>query len=550
MFFAKSSDFTINHSTFIDKSNITQNKLISNEKRGQSIGNGFQMLLDASSMDATFDSQARNPPPQCHPSTRKDLLDFISNWVEAGDENILFLDGPAGAGKTAITQTVAEICAKKRLLLASYFFFKDSPSRNTIIYLIPTFASQIATSSSRKRRKIEKTIERDPPILTKSPSVQARELILKMYQPSIFRKHTWTKRKPRLLIIDGLDECDDDDAQCQIVGLLGQLVANEHFALRCLVTSRPEPHILSAMNSLPMRVARVSLNEPIWDATDDVRLFFRFKFDEIAKRIPSSIPRPWPSDEIINTLVQKAGGIFIYASTVLKYVDDRDSLPTTQLEHILALSPGPRPFAELDKLYEHILMSCPLQHRSTLLHIFGFIFLHNPIFQESFDVSLIEELLELSLGEVMIVLRRMHSILTIMTDDTKETVHFLHASFGDFLFNEHRSGDFYIDRRRENEYLATKCIDYLGYRAQNCSFKNATCIMYAWNSWFYHGNGTGGLFLVNFIDELSHHVKVLWGEIVFPESFYRSCMDGLQAGISWLQVSCPLLTNVELVFKD
>lgn len=162
--------------------------------------------------------------------------------------------------------------------------------------------------------------------------------------------------------------------------------------------------------------------------------------------------------------MKKSGGIFVYASTVLKYIDDEDYLPATLLEHVLSLSPGRGPFADLDRLYRRILMACPEDHRTTLLHIFGFSFLRNPAFEETYDIFLIEAILGLSQGEVAIVLRRMHSILTIMEIGSKYTIRFLHASFGDFIFNKERSGQFFIDRERENLFLAMQCLDYISHR--------------------------------------------------------------------------------------
>jgi hypothetical protein len=358
------------------------------------------------------------------------------------------VDGPAGAGKSAIAQTVAAACAERKILAASYFFFRGSPSRNTITPLIPTIAHQIATSSPEKRRKLEKIIK-DPSILHKALEVQLDKLILKPYRPSFFRRIFSFKRMRYLLIIDGLDECNGDDNQIHVLGLVNRLVSSEHCTIRCLIASRPEPHILSAVGVLTAKVARVTWNDKLWDANGDIRTYLRAGFNNISACMPPDVPRPWPSDSIIDTLVQKAGGIFIYAATVLKYVDDPDTLPTTQLQHVLKLSPGTAPFAQLDQLYKRILMGCLPKYRSILPHIFGFILLQNPQCEDIFDVSLIEAVLGLEPGEALVVLRKLHSILEIKTSDSKQTITFLHASIGDFVFNRERSGGFHVDRLDE-----------------------------------------------------------------------------------------------------
>ena len=48
-------------------------------------------------------------------------------WVQAIEESedVLWLYGPAGAGKSAIAQMIAEMCAKLGLLVASFFLLNE-----------------------------------------------------------------------------------------------------------------------------------------------------------------------------------------------------------------------------------------------------------------------------------------------------------------------------------------------------------------------------------------------------------------------------------------
>ncbi|KAJ7054996.1 hypothetical protein C8F01DRAFT_1088381 [Mycena amicta] len=77
---------------------------------------------------------------------------------------------------------------------------------------------------------------------------------------------------------------------------------------------------------------------------------------------------PWPSDSILNFLVNKSSGYFIYAATVIKFVEDEDSYPVEQLQQILAPVLVPpamteeNPFAILDQLYCQILSTVPLKY--------------------------------------------------------------------------------------------------------------------------------------------------------------------------------------------
>lgn len=111
------------------------------------------------------------------------------------------------------------------------------------------------------------------------------------------------------------------------------------------------------------------------------------------------------------------------------------------------------PLAERDRLYQEVLMACPLEHRATLLHILGFIFLQNPAFE---GISSTASLLGISLGKMSIVLRWIQPVIPVTITDSK-----FHDPFADFIFSKRRSGQFFIDREKENLFFATKCIDYM-----------------------------------------------------------------------------------------
>jgi hypothetical protein len=88
----------------------------------------------------------------------------------------------------------------------------------------------------------------------------------------------------------------------------------------------------------------------------EVRTYLRHEFSRIHREHPNTlqkIPTPWPSPEILEILVEKSSGYFIYASTVIKFVDDEYSRPSQQLDIIIRnLVPHDTesPFEALDQL--------------------------------------------------------------------------------------------------------------------------------------------------------------------------------------------------------
>ena len=93
------------------------------------------------------------------------------DWIlelNVDDQNaaIMWLYGPAGAGKSAIMHAIARCCDLQKLLLASFFFSRSDPACSTAKSLIATIAYQIAINIPRTGKMIFDTIGQDPLILT------------------------------------------------------------------------------------------------------------------------------------------------------------------------------------------------------------------------------------------------------------------------------------------------------------------------------------------------------------------------------------------------
>ena len=83
-------------------------------------------------------------------------------WEEDLDAFIVWVYGPAGSGKSAIAQTIAEMCEQEMILLASFFFSRNDPSRSTANPLITTIAYQITLNLPNVRNAVLEAIEHDP----------------------------------------------------------------------------------------------------------------------------------------------------------------------------------------------------------------------------------------------------------------------------------------------------------------------------------------------------------------------------------------------------
>jgi len=152
----------------------------------------------------------------------------------------------------------------------------------------------------------------------------------------------------------------------------------------------------------------------------------------------------WPSDDVLESLVEKSSGQFIYASTVVKYISSIRHQPADRLKVVLGIRP-PRhvremPFGELDALYTHIFTS--VEDRETVLLILGVQLLSSSQYPEM-DAEALEDFLLLNRGDIEMLLGDLSAVITV--SDKYPFIHILHASLRDFLLDAARSKEFYID---------------------------------------------------------------------------------------------------------
>ncbi|KAF5361391.1 hypothetical protein D9758_006274 [Tetrapyrgos nigripes] len=474
---------------------------------------GLKLLYQTiAHVGAFHDSETRYPPPKCHPLTRTAVLSDISSWIrgaEAGTEAeipvhwlygpggagrneeleipvhsygpggagrgaeaeipVHWLYGPAGAGKSAIAQTLAER-EQRNHLAASFFFSRSDPSRNNpkSLILIISYCLAIWCRNTQLRAAIDNAVKTHPAILGCAIEQQFQELVVKPF--GAIPKKSW-ETLPRVVIIDGLDECLGSDSQQRVLNTLFGGLGNRT-PLRFLIASRPEPVIRDFFGQLPHRgiTTRTDLSDD-YSTSRDIEVYLRDGFKAIVEEshsdVMAHITLPWPPIGVIDDLVQRASGQFIYASTVLKYVGEEYSLPVERLELVLGLPLGdPDAFSELDVLYRQILLSN--RNKARVIKILGTMLVIEDTRSEQWvkleppwttlrpdqGTDIVEQLLLLPTGAVTVSLRGMHSVLQI----DSRSVKFRHKSFLDFLFDARRSGEYFIDKALFHEQLARACM--------------------------------------------------------------------------------------------
>ncbi|KAM6493332.1 hypothetical protein JOM56_011466 [Amanita muscaria] len=101
--------FTISGNPIL--TNIGMNTGVNNVTTVNNYGgtHGLENLKDFVSFAALHDSAEQDPKRRCHPGTRMNVLSWLRDWFDNPNatDGICWLHGPAGAGKSAIAQSIA-----------------------------------------------------------------------------------------------------------------------------------------------------------------------------------------------------------------------------------------------------------------------------------------------------------------------------------------------------------------------------------------------------------------------------------------------------------
>jgi hypothetical protein len=368
----------------------------------------------------------------------------------------------------------------KGLLFASFFFFRTAGGRNSAQNFIATLSYQLALSIPATRPYIEQAIERDPLIFSLSLWDQAKALIISPLLATVDNPSFDASQYPRIAIIDGLDECHNPQKQCEVLDVLSRILQHLPIPFAVVIASRPEHHIRNAfdLGELNERSSRLSLDDS-YNLDADIEKYLVDRFSRIREQHPlrAYLPVPWPTEGVIDKLVAKASGQFIYASTVDKFVSSMRHRPSERLDILLGhLDAGKlKPFEQLDSLYSVIFHAVDQVDRAGTLRVLGAAMVLS-VFQgettpttplwaddpeiisnpQPYSLRFIERLLRLGNGDIRYLLLDLESLLTIDNDDVN--IRFFHASLSDYLFDKSRSGEFWIDSGAVYADLVQQCL--------------------------------------------------------------------------------------------
>jgi hypothetical protein len=466
----------------------------------------------------------------CLEGTRQEIIGKILEWIDGGgDQPICWLNGAAGSGKSAISRSVAQLCEESGRLCASFLFFRGAGRRSKITDFISTIAYSMVLSVPATRPYVENVLQRDHHILHRSHERQFRNLIIEPI------RSVTLPLLPMVIVVDALDECDDKRAITEFIDIVARAFRGHRMPLplRFFFTSRVEEHIRSMFATSPALglTYRLSLQE--FSADDDIRTFLRSHFASIYQqkhRLIGNISLPWPSQRDLDELVEKSAGSFIFAFTLINFVNDGSDLPHRKLQAALQSHSG------LDPLYTQVLQSASHSHHFTRVL--------QTVTTIPEPVSIIDLacLLQIEGGDVILALQGVQSIIMVSEDD-EQLVRLFHTSLRDFLTTRARSQHLFIDPVTCHLSVAIDCLAVMTAHHGDI-FYDIQILKYAARHWYHHlfsaiAEGGGGDHLFSQYDAFMNTLK----------GFVCGAFDSWINSIIWLGVIGSIMGDLDFLLQ-
>ncbi|KAF9786457.1 hypothetical protein BJ322DRAFT_788542 [Thelephora terrestris] len=535
------------------------------ERQTVIVGQGFKQIDPAEAkvlnnfhcaQQAEFRHGNRNG---CLKGTRRGVLAEIELWAhEFHKPPVYWLNGLAGTGKSTIAQTIAEKVFANGQLGASFFCSRDFEDRSNLRFIFPTLAVQLARTYPEFRSIFVPLVRSDPGVAHESLYGQMDKLIVQPLVESAIST---------VIVIDALDECKDNEPASAILSVLGQFVAKIP-KVKFLITGRPELRIREGFR-LPLLI----------DATDvfvlhevepsrinnDIRLFFRHTFFELKGR--RRVPDDWPTEEQLNTLCDRAGGLFVHAVATVRFLDLKNKNPKRQLDRLLQTPENSafegktkfRANTTLDLLYMTILHEAfgddDPEDDPKIRSVLGAVVLSaNPL-----SPSTIATLLGLEAEDVFPLLSSIHSLLVLREEDVDHIVRPFHKSFPDFVVDTARCTDsrFRVSPPDQHAELLIGCLELMNHRLElnMCKLPNGfmnsevadlrertkehidKALEYACRSWYRHLVNTKQARSLEITPILRRFLEknfLFWLEVLSVLGAAREAVDALEASAGCL----------------
>ncbi|EJC98417.1 WD40 repeat-like protein [Fomitiporia mediterranea MF3/22] len=384
--------------------------------------------------------------PQCLPGTRTEIVQQIVEWtLSDSDQNVFWLYGAAGSGKSTVSTTIAEHFRGISRLGAHLFFERGQSDPSNVIR---TLVYKLASFDSTVEDNVIAAIKRDNNIAEATAATQFENLL---HSPLVSSRDAM--QGPVVIVLDALDECGTEKSRQSLMQSFrkGLRLLPKNF--RFLITSRRESDINQVFSSAE-NICSVGLDHTSGTCKDDVLHYLDYELRNVFAGKALRIPDDWRYR--MDRLTEASESLFVWASTAVKLVDCDN--PARALQDLVSHSSS---LSGLDQLYESILLGSGIRFNSEtskerFSQVLGLILLSRiPLSEDTID-----GLLGYSVDEPSrLILSRLQSVLVYTP---AAPIYFFHTSFRDYLTSSSRCNDaWFIDLDIQKKLITKRCFDVM-----------------------------------------------------------------------------------------
>ena len=500
--------------------------------------------------------------PKCLQGTRVDLLQQIRIWAQRSDlPNVFVLTGGAGTGKSTISRTIAEEFEVSGSL-GCYIFFErgkmDSASiTNTVI---KTIAYHLACNSSDIAESLLEATKDLHELRFPSTETLFERLLYKPLH-SISISHI---SNPILVVLDALDECGDSEAQEDLANILKHETRMLPSNIRFLVTSRPEEAIFPLISEAayhPRICKHVRLDHMSENSKKEVAYYIRHELEKLRGEKRIVVKGNWEWDENIDKLGCAAEGLFIWASTAIKFINEVKAGRFNRLRKLVNDTRGVG--MNLDMLYATVLENCIDWKDEEMKEVFSSVFSLILFGKTPLSDVDIDDILDYEKGTTMDILSGLHSLVVF---EPGQPIRIHHTSLYDYLTSMRCDGSWFIDADVEKSRIVSRCFVLMKnqLRFNICNLETSfkfnrdvlnlekrvserihPGLLYACRHWASHLRDVPySNEILSELDNFMYKQLLYWIEVLSLTGCLYGCFEPvLQSAVGWAKVSIQTLVQ-------
>jgi len=397
-----------------------------------------------------------NTTKQCLPGTRVEVLSEIENWARTTDLNVprvLWINGAAGTGKSAIAHTIAIKFDRNNELGSFVCFDRTYLAERRHEKIFSTFARDLASHHPGFKRGLAHVI-RERNWLKRTPdAIQQWEHLLVKPLAQLSTGY------PILLVIDALDESGNAQSRSHLLSILSHRAGELPSNFRILLTSRPEDDISHALRG-SVHVISMDMNDIPKSSIDHDILAY------ISTRL-AHIDNIFFDDHRLHTLVDQSERLFQWAFVACEFIQchGRFSSPVERFSK-LTHSQTAGSLMNLDTLYATVLQEICAGNDEDDMQIFQSVMGQILALSEPLPLAGLMTMRKhflsglINANHIFSVVKHMGSLLSGITNHSVP-IQPLHSSFYDYLTDCSRSKKFYIDTSLHRYDLALSALQVM-----------------------------------------------------------------------------------------